>query len=319
MYIPGQPEVNREHALAAAELWGADPRSVEHIGDFGNSVYAVVREGEKLILRLTEPSFRSWSDNQAELEYLQHLDGCGVRVNMPLPSRTGALLEQVAAGDRPLLASLFTYAPGEHVVRDSIYWGEPFLRAWGAALGNIHRASRSFRPAGAARRWHWSEEELIADARSLIPVDDQLSLRELETLLDWFARLPVTGEIYGMTHADFGPRNFNYHPELGITAFDFGNCCYHWYISDLAISLSTLRRWPRDERDRYRDWLLAGYQEVFPIDDQLLASISWFLRLRILYVYLDRLMLFGATPTAKQQAILHDLRRNVHERFDWDR
>jgi hypothetical protein len=43
------------------------------------------------------------------------------------------------------------------------------------------------------------------------------------------------------------------------------------------------------------------------------------LRLRILYVYLDRLMLFGATPTAKQQAILHDLRHNVHERFDWDR
>jgi Ser/Thr protein kinase RdoA (MazF antagonist) len=127
----------------------------------------------------------------------------------------------------------------------------------------------------------------------------------------------MTAETYGMTHADFGPRNFNYHPELGIIAFDFGNCCYHWYISDLAIALSTLRRWPSDERDRYRDWLLAGYQEVFPIDGELLANISWFFRLRILYVYLDRLMLFGPTPTAEQQATLHELRRNVHERFEW--
>ncbi|HET9221881.1 MAG TPA: phosphotransferase, partial [Roseiflexaceae bacterium] len=211
MYIPGQPEVNREHALAAAQLWGADPLSVEHIGDFGNSVYAVVRGGEKVILRLTAPSFRSCSDNRAELEYLQHLDGCGVRVNVPLASRSGALLEQVAVGDRSLLASLFTWAPGEFVDRDSAIWGAPFFRAWGAALGNIHRASRSFRPAGAARRWHWFEEGLIADARSLIPVDDRLSLHELETLLGWFARLPVTDQIYGMTHADFGPRNFNYH------------------------------------------------------------------------------------------------------------
>ena len=98
---------------------------------------------------------------------------------------------------------------------------------------------------------------------------------------------------------------------------DFGNCCYHWYISDLAIALSTLRRWPRDERDRYRDWLLAGYQEIFPIDHQLLANISWFIRLRILYVYLDRLLLFGSDPTVEQRATLCELRWNVHERFEW--
>jgi Ser/Thr protein kinase RdoA (MazF antagonist) len=137
--------------------------------------------------------------------------------------------------------------------------------------------------------------------------------------LGWFARLPVISDTYGMTHADFGPRNFNYHPELGVTAFDFGNCCYHWYISDLAIALSTLRRWPCDERCRYRDWLLDGYQEVFPIDEKLLSNLDRFLRLRILYVYLDRLMLFGSTPTPAQQATLDELRKSVHEPFEWNR
>jgi Ser/Thr protein kinase RdoA (MazF antagonist) len=319
MYIPGQPEVNRRHALAAARLWGADARTLEHIGDFGNSVYAVMRAGQKLILRLTEPSFRSWSDNQAELEYLLHLDSRGVRVNVPLASRAGALLEHVTVGDRLLLASLFTFAPGEYVDRDSPHWGAPFLRAWGRALASIHRASRGFRPASEARRWVWSEEMLIVNARGLIPADDAPSLRELETLLGWFARLPTSDDTFGMTHADFGPRNFNYHPAGGVTAFDFGNCCYHWYVSDIAISLSTLRRYPRAERDRCRNWLLAGYQEIFPIDRELLAGISWFIRLRILYVYLDRLTLFGPAPTAEQQATLRELRRNVHERFEWER
>jgi amicoumacin kinase len=178
MYISGQPEINRQHALAAARLWDVDACSVEHIGDFGNSVYAVMCSGEKLILRLTEPSFRPWSDNQAELEYLQHLDSRGVRVNVPLASRAGVLLEWVTVGDRSLLASLFTFAPGEYVDRDSAYWGAPFFRAWGRALGCIHRASRDFRPAGDARRWHWSEEGLIANARGLIPADDRPSLRE---------------------------------------------------------------------------------------------------------------------------------------------
>ena len=65
--------------------------------------------------------------------------------------------------------------------------------------------------------------------------------------------------------------------------------------------------------------MLAGYQEISPIDDRLLAETGWFLRLRILYVYLDRLMLFGAAPTDEQQATLHELRRNVHEQFEWDR
>src|SRR5262245_47477397 len=107
MYVPGQPELNRQFTVAACDLWGADAGTIKHIGDFGNSVYAVWRDGQLLILRLTEPSFRSWSENQAELEYLLHLDDCGVRVNVPLVSLSAELLAQVTVDDRSLLASLF--------------------------------------------------------------------------------------------------------------------------------------------------------------------------------------------------------------------
>jgi Ser/Thr protein kinase RdoA (MazF antagonist) len=119
-----------------------------------------------------------------------------------------------------------------------------------------------------------------------------------------------------MIHADFGPRNFHYHPETGLTTFDFGNCCYHWFSADLAISLSILRHYP--DRNQYRTWLLSGYQDISPLDPNFLAHLSWFIRLRILYVYLDRLAYFGPTPTAPQQQILQQLQQQVHKQFQWE-
>ncbi len=317
MWIPGQPEVNRAYALLAAECWGADAASIEHVGDFGNSVYRFSDQGETFILRLTDPRDRSQQVNQAELDFLLHLKRSGVRVSTPIPSRAGRLIEALAVADSPLLASVFDYAPGFVVTPDTPHWNEPFFRAWGRMLAQIHQAATSFEAQPDCRRWHWHEENLIAQARHLIPASDTLSLRELDDVLEHLSRLPISRESYGLTHADLGARNFHYHPALGITAFDFGNCCYHWFISDLAIALSTLRFHPQAERDQYRSWLLTGYAAIRPLEPFWLEQIDWFIRLRILYVYLDRLLLFGTAPSAADQETLRLLRQRVHERFVW--
>jgi amicoumacin kinase len=317
MWIPGQPEVNRAFAVLCAERWGADPATIAHIGDFGNSVYSFDCAGEKVILRLTDPADRSKSVNYAELDFLLHLRHCGVSVSTPILSRFNRLIETVSVENSTLLASVFEYAPGVQVTPDSPYWEEKFFRAWGRTLAQIHWAATTFEPAGEHRRWQWMDEVLIADARRLIPADDRLSLRELDTVMQHLSSLPAGQDTYGLIHADFGTRNFHYAPDGTITAFDFGNCCYHWFVSDITIALSTLRHYPRSEREQYRSWMLAGYQEIFPVDPFLLSQSGWFMRLRILYVYLDRLMLFGAAPDESQQEILQRLRQQVHDGFDW--
>ena len=93
--------------------------------------------------------------------------------------------------------------------------------------------------------------------------------------------------------------------------FDFGNCCHHWFVSDVVISLSTLRRLP--ERDQYRDWLLTGYRRVRPLEGPAWEARAWFMRLRVLYVYLSRLRKFGRQPTPEERQTLEVLRALVGE------
>jgi amicoumacin kinase len=112
------------------------------------------------------------------------------------------------------------------------------------------------------------------------------------------------GEI-GMIHADLAPQNFRYDPEIGITAFDFDNCCRHWFLYDIAVSLSVLRL--RLERERLVEWMFEGYRDLRPFPGDL-SSLRPLLRLRLLYVYCDRLYSFGTAPGPDQTNVLNTLR-----------
>ncbi|HVZ39860.1 MAG TPA: phosphotransferase [Candidatus Kapabacteria bacterium] len=304
-------------AALAAERWGCGDCALEHIADSGNSVWRVAGDGGQWILRLTNPDYRSLEENQAEVTYIRHLDACGVRAAQPVPSESGRWVENVSCDGAMLYASLFDYAPGELVLRDSNLWGEDFVRAWGHALGAMHAASRRFGLA-AGGRWEWDREVFFAKARTLIPSGETDVLEELEELMAQTRRLARTPDNFGMVHGDVAPQNFRYDPALGITMFDFGNCCYHWYASDVAVSLSVLRMRPLEERNRHRSWLLAGYLGARPAAEPELRMVPHFLRLRILYVYLSRLFKFGPAPKPEEQHVLDTLRELVLARFDWD-
>lgn len=303
----------REFAAAAVRHWCGDSATLEHISDSGNSVYRFTREGERLILRLTDPNYRSKSWNLAELDYLLQLHAHDVAVGLPVASASGRLIEDVSADRESWMASVFTYAPGEMVDSSSPYWNEAFFHEWGRTLARMHRVSSTYVPDPEHRRWHWHEEDLVANAVRYIPADDTVSLREFDYLAGSLRRLPVDPRTYGLTHADLGAQNFHFSPQHGITVFDFGNCCYHWYVSDIAIALSTLRRNTPEQRAIYRAWILAGYEEIFPLDPVVWEHLDTFIRWRVLYVYLDRLERFGPTPTPEQRQIVDSLRERVHQ------
>ncbi len=302
-------------ARRAVRHWSDAPGRVELIAHSGNSVYRMELDGRPVILRLSDPNYRTKAQNEAECDFLLHLARAGLAVSTAIADREGQWVLATGGEDNAALASVFRWAPGVQVRPGSEHWKESFFREWGIALGRIHRQAQAYEPGGPARRWDWRDEMFFARAESLIPADDTPSLRELDTLLNFFATLDRRADNFGMIHADFAPQNFNFHPDLGITAFDFGNCCYHWFAADLAISLSTLRR--RPERDQLRAWLLEGYRSTLIPDEDVWRYCDQFLRLRVLYVYLSRLWYFGADPTAAEREILLTLRRAVHEAKGW--
>jgi len=298
-------------AARALALWHGGEvarRTLSRLATSGNDVWRFDHDGRPFILRLTHDRWRTPLENAAECAFLEHAFARGALVARPIPARSGALVEMLEDAS----ASVFTWADGDHVTRDSPRWNEAFFREWGRALAVLHEAATTY---DGPPRWHWPDEGLLKDADRILPPGDDAIRRQRDELYALLAALPRTRSSYGLIHADFGPQNFRYGADGRITAFDFGNLCTHWFVNDLVISLSTLRRDP--QRDRLRSWMLAGYESVRPLDPGPWAERDTLLQLRVLYVYLSRLILFGEAPTAEQRGTLAQLRASVLERVSW--
>lgn len=259
----------------ATELWQIYNDSVELMASAGTMTYRAQRaqrQGATVYLRLSDPAFRTQPETEAECDVVLHLHRAGARVATPLLSLNGRYVEPLADG---WTAVVFREAPGRLVRQGDALWDEPFFRAWGKALADIHRAGVTFQPLGSRQPCTWNEDFWLRQADRFLPRDDVAARREFEVVMTHIAALPQNPALYGLTHGDFAPANFNYAPQIGVTAFDFGNLGYHWFVSDIAISLSIVLWAPDEEREQVKNGLLAGYQEAFPLDLAELRNGDW--------------------------------------------
>jgi Ser/Thr protein kinase RdoA (MazF antagonist) len=289
-------------AAAALNLWsGAHQHVLVQFGTFASGVFGVRVSGATHFLRLTSQSFRSVDDTTEELSFLHHLHSQGARVAMPVMSIHDQSVEKV--GD--YLATLFRRAPGLRLTPEARLWNRAFFREWGRTLALHHQAARSFcNPLSGWRRDWWREPVLVEGLQRIRADDKELAHCADAILAGLELQSDVCGEV-GMIHADFAPQNFRYDPEIGITAFDFDNCCRHWFLYDIAVSLSVLRL--RPEREQLVQWMFEGYGDLHPFPGDS-GSLRPLLRLRLLYVYCDRLYSFGVAPGSDQTSLLNALR-----------
>lgn len=305
-------------AQTAVPFWDGELSSLQHIANSASAVYSFeTRRGERRILRLTDATFRTRDDIHSELEFLSHLQGHAVPAAAGVRMEQGAWTTDVKTLQGLFYASVLEYAGGVVVRDDSPHRTPEFFRAWGKNIALIHQASETYNPPpGVPRRWHWNEEILLRQAAALIPADDMVTQAELREVLELLVAVPRSPKTYGVIHADHGPQNFHYRPAAReITAFDFGNACYHWFICDLAIALSTVRLKP--DRDEIRREMLAGYTAIRPLPADFDSLIGILARLRSVYVYLARLYKFGTHPTAEEQLVLEQCKARVHEKSNW--
>jgi Ser/Thr protein kinase RdoA (MazF antagonist) len=300
-----------EAARLALDLWSGTCREVlVPFGRSASSVFGVRAEGRTHFLRLTDPSFRTPEDVGDELAFLAHLQAHGVLVAMPVASRRGRMVE--GAGGQ--LATLFRRAPGLHVRPDSAHWTKALFLAWGRALAGQHEAARTFRNPSSGWRQDWRREPVLVQGLAAISATDPDLAKAADDLLtEVAASAPALGEV-GTVHADMAPQNFRFDRQNGLTAFDFDNCCRHWFLYDLAVSQSVLRG--RPERETAVAWLVEGYREIRPLPGER-SLIGLLLRLRLLYVYCDRRYSFGPVPGPAQRAILDGLRARLIDGPVW--
>ncbi|PTY03972.1 hypothetical protein DB346_02625 [Verrucomicrobia bacterium LW23] len=314
-----------------ARHFGATPERCAFVAKVQNAIFRVSGGAQDTILRLTPRTHRSSAQVMAEIDFLRHVHAEGVPVCAPIPTVDGDWTVQGVLEDgQPVTAVAFTLAPGD--IGAQAHWHAATFRAWGELLGRLHLAALSYEaPPNAPQRHGW-----VKNAFDLESVDSgegadtgtaALHLLELESELQ--NALPQSHDSFGLIHSDLHLWNFAVQsaPASGgagplLTAFDFDNAEYHWFLADIATAVfeaatCAFQTLPRQEFIAdFLSHLLAGYGKHRTLSFCQLRQLPQLIRLRQIRIFFvlshrwrDRLRAQTLGPF--QQRFFNDLRDSV--------
>lgn len=273
-----------------------------------NDIYICSRGGEKkYVLRISTTGDRTEEDYLAETEFVHYLAEGGALVADVIPSKNGRLVERIASENATaapqttaVFASLFEFAKGM-LLSDNGYRyreGAPLTEYFyntGKTLGAIHRLARKYTPKH--RRADYFDKFNMDYIGQLIP-DEYTELKAaIADRIRQFRELPRTPDNYGLVHFDFC--DGNYHVDLSngdVTAFDFDNCCYCWYMFDLAHLWTHGIGWFMQERDAAKrregmEWyfshILSGYRSETDVSEEELSRLPLYIDMTIIESVVD--------------------------------
>ena len=270
-----------------------------------NDIYICSRGGEKkYVLRISATGDRTEEDYLAETEFVHYLAEGGALVADVIPSKNGRLVERIASANDTdkavVFVSLFEFAKGI-LLSDNGYRyreGAPlteYFYSTGKTLGAIHRLAKSFTPKH--RRAAYFDKFNMDYIGQLIP-DEYAELKAaIAERIRQFREFPKTTDNYGLVHFDFC--DGNYHVDLNtgdVTAFDFDNCCYCWYMFDLAHLWTHGIGWFMQERDASKrregmEWyfshILSGYRSETDVSEEELSRLPLYIDMTIIESVVD--------------------------------
>lgn len=285
----------RDVLETAAHLFGTTKDCLGKFDDYegcANLVYQYERDGQQRVLRISYRPDRAVERIQAELHFVNHLAAGGVRVSKPVSSENGNLIEVIHAAGMPFIAVSFVKGHGMRVPDNGYRYREgvpiqEYFENWGQVLGQMHRLAKSYQPLSATiRRPEWHTYETFTG----FPMEKRLPViqKKYDQLIAELHALPKDVNSYGLIHFDFNDGNFTVDYDNGdITVFDFDDCCYFWFMYDLACAweggIGRIMFRPLAERkafmDRYMEQVMAGYCRENTLSDEWLNRMPLFLRL----------------------------------------
>ncbi|MFB9992731.1 phosphotransferase enzyme family protein [Deinococcus oregonensis] len=265
-----------------AGRWGAGNVRPVNLGV--NHVYRGTTPAGDIALRFTHHSLRSPEALGPPLGFLRHLHAAGAGVCPPLPSLTGTWIEALPDG---FLVTAIGWIDGPRV--SDLPPTPTLYEAFGQAIGELHAAGRSFRPApgtpnmidpalsGVFPSWHFfwhraaphaaKHTDLARHFARLTPLVDQWG-GPAECWPDqrkWSAAS-------GLTHGDLRPGNAIWDGRR-VVIIDFDEPVFGPLANDLARAQMELAA---DLLFKLGPHLLAGYRRACPL------NADWETRLPIL-------------------------------------
>jgi len=294
------PEPVRE-ALAA--LYGATAAQLDRFagGQAENDgvIYAYPQADARRLLKVmaipAADERRGLFCLEERLRFMRFLGERGAPIVFPLLSPQGRLYEAHSAEGYLWVGYAMAVAPGHAVPGDR--WDPPFFRAWGRALGMLHRLTTlypsweaSLDPATGQEVLTWREEwqGFYGWCR-----DEQVkgAWRKMGQRLE---QLPRVRDSFGFVHNDPHINNLLADGER-ITILDFDVSNHHWFASDIAIACQSVlfaltggMDRPLQDRERLLAFLrafLAGYEEEYRLAAEWLDRLDLFIAYRRLLMF----------------------------------
>ncbi|MEO8551540.1 MAG: phosphotransferase [Kofleriaceae bacterium] len=276
----------------AARRYGLTPAALTELAAFENFVYeAETDDGDSVILRISHSSRRTVDYTLGEIELVRYLVAAGIPVAPPVLSESGQFVERIADDRDPggyFVATTFERADG--IVFDDapplkdVYWKPPLFRDLGRLFARLHNRAQTYKLSNPRfKRQEWHEYDVV-DINRFAPPEELLVRARTAEIIERLKQLPQTPEHYGLIHADLHPHNFCF-AEGKITAFDFDNSEYAWFVKDIAVLLFYIARGEaRGQREdavaAFLGPFLEGYRELRPCARESLAAIPDLLKLQ---------------------------------------
>ena len=245
-----------------------------------NFVFSVKTFKDQYFLRFNHASERNAETIDAELNYVRHLLGRGIRVSVPILSTSGNYVESISTEMGEFHAVLFQALVGDEWEFESL--DERQFELWGQAMGKMHATTKGF---STDHRPSWKDH--VHFAERMIPVSEKDAYRELCSVKEMLSSLQSGIDTFGLIHFDFELDNLKWEKdEAGI--LDFDDCAFYWFEADIAFSLRDLFEDSIDKIDfecKKLGAFLKGYRSENQISDAAVRRIPLFLRMHNLVTY----------------------------------
>ena len=309
--------LTKEMLTEVGKLFGIEASTIEHVGGFENIIYQGMIGQRPVVMRISNNLHRSEAQLYSELHWVEYLKDRGANVCGPFKSHTGNLVETIQVEDTYLFFSVFEKAPGKMIDIRTERHNTKLFEGWGRATGKLHRLTQDYqRPAGLVSRE--DNVDLFDKTFALtIPQEPNLLTRVGE-ITAYIRSLPNTPDWYGLIHSDIHAYNFFYHEEE-LYIFDFDDCCYFPFASDIAIPLY-YTTWARDlttqeARDefgnRFIRSFLTGYLEEHPLTKEQLYTIPQLLLFRDCELLGLLIAELGSNMTESEVALIEAMKNRI--------
>ena len=250
-------------------------------------IFEFARDGQPLILRIGHSLRRTPNLIRGEVDWINYLARGGAAVAPAVLSKDGELVEVIDDGaGEAYLATAFVKAAGQSPPWDD--QSPAFLERYGQTIGRMHRLTKAYLlPEPAWQRPQWDDLSMT-DAIDFLPDSERSARRQFQAIITKLQQLPKDNDSYGLVHQDAHGGNCFVDDAGVLTFFDFDDCCYTWFVNDIAIVLFYIVNNRQDPSAYARYFLphfLRGYARENRFDPAWFTHIPDFLKLRELDLY----------------------------------